>query len=240
MKQNFSTIILTLFPEMFPGPLGHSLAGRALQNGLWNINPIQIRDFATDKHRTVDDTPYGGGAGMVMRPDVMDKALEHAKSQLPGALPIYFTPRGKRFDQKIAHELCQKDLILICGRFEGVDERFLQKHEPLELSIGDFILSGGEIAALTLLDACIRLLPGVMGAEDSLNEESFAVDGDFTGLLEYPHYTRPPIWEEKSVPDVLLSGNHAQIRKWRLAHSENLTKTSRPDLWALRRETPKA
>lgn len=230
----FSATILTLYPEMFPGPLGHSLAGKALRSGLWNLKTIQIRDFAADKHKTVDDTPYGGGAGMVMRPDVLDAALVEAKKQDPKGKLIYFTPRGKVFSQTMAHELLQENLILLCGRFEGVDERFLEVHKPLEISIGDFVLSGGEIAAFTLLDTCVRLLPGVMGAADSLQEESFAQEGDLAGLIEYPQYTKPPIWNGHVVPEVLLSGNHADIRRWRREKAENLTKASRPDLWALR------
>jgi len=235
MPDKFSATILTLFPDMFPGPLGHSLAGKALKNGLWNLKTLQIRDFAKDKHKTVDDTPYGGGAGMVMRPDVLDTALAEAKNQEPEATVIYFTPRGTPFSQKMAHELSGQKLILICGRFEGVDERFLEIHKPLAISMGDFVLSGGEIAALALLDACVRLLPGVMGGEESLSEESFALNGDFAGLIEYPHYTKPPIWNENAVPEVLLSGNHADIRNWRLRQAENLTKALRPDLWARRR-----
>ncbi len=227
----FSAHILTLFPEIFPGPLGHSLAGKALENGLWSLKTSQIRDFAKDKHQTVDDTPYGGGAGMVMRADVLDAAITHAHSLLPNAQLIYFTPRGIPFTQKLAHELTQKNLILLCGRYEGVDERLLQTHKPLEISIGDYVLSGGEIAAITLLDSCVRLLPGVMGASESLSEESFSLDGDFAGLLEYPHYTRPPMWNGQEVPDVLLSGHHVDIRNWRLQEAQTTTKTRRPDLW---------
>ncbi len=233
--QKFSTIVLTLFPEMFPGPLGHSLAGTALKKGLWNLKTLQIRDYATDKHKTVDDTPYGGGSGMVMRPDILDTAITDAKSQMPDAQLIYFTPRGAPLTQKLVQDLSQKNLILLCGRFEGVDERVLEIHKPLEISIGDYVLSGGEIAAFVLLDACVRLLPGVMGSKDSLSEESFSENNDFAGLLEYPHYTKPPIWNGNAVPDVLLSGNHANIKKWRLLQSENLTKALRPDLWARRK-----
>lgn len=229
----FSVTVLTLFPEMFPGPLGYSLAGKALKSGLWTLDALQIRSFATDKHQTVDDTPYGGGAGMVMRPDILDKAIEAAKKQRPEAQLVYFTPRGMPFSQKTAHELVQKDLILLCGRFEGIDERIMETHRPLQVSLGDFVLSGGEIAAIATLDACVRLLPGVMGAGASLDEESFALHGDFAGLIEYPHYTRPPEWNGVAVPDVLLSGNHAEIRDWRLKAAERLTKAARPDLWAL-------
>jgi len=228
----FSVTILTLFPEMFPGPLGTSLAGKALNNRLWQLETLQIRDFATDKHQTVDDAPYGGGAGMVMRPDILDAAINQAYVQNPDATLIYFTPRGKVFDQATASELSQKNLILLCGRYEGIDERIIEKHQPLQISIGDFVLSGGEIAALTMLDACIRLLPDVMGSEQTLHEESFAESGDLQGLIEYPHYTRPQIWDNLPVPEVLLSGNHAKIQNWRKNQAEHLTKSLRPDLWA--------
>lgn len=262
MTKNFSALILTLFPEMFPGPLGHSLAGKALQRGLWHLKTLQIRDFATDKHQTVDDTPYGGGAGMVMRSDVLDAAILHAQSLMPDARLIYFTPRGVPLTQKLVHELViprvlqsetigesrkidgpiiasgnsGHDLILLCGRYEGVDERVLEKHAPLEISIGDYVLSGGETAALTLLDACVRLLPGVVGEADSLTQESFALRADFAGLLEYPHYTKPPIWNGRKVPDVLVSGNHAAIKDWRLREAQQATKARRPDLWDKRKK----
>jgi tRNA (guanine37-N1)-methyltransferase len=226
----FSAHILTLFPEMFPGPLGLSLAGKALQNGLWKLHVSQIRDFATDKHQTVDDTPYGGGAGMVMRADVLDAAIAHARTALPSAQLVYFTPRGTWLTQRIAYDLSQKDLILLCGRYEGVDERLLQAHQPLEISLGDFVLSGGEIAAYALLDACVRLLPGVVGDSASLGEESFGLNTVFAGLLEYPHYTKPPIWNGHTVPDVLLSGNHANIKDWRLSEARKITQARRPDL----------
>lgn len=217
---------LTLFPEMFPGALGQSLAGKALKDGLWTMQPVQIRDFATDKHRTVDDTPMGGGAGMVMRPDVVDAALASV-AEKPGRL-VYLSPRGRIFDQAMARSFAAEPGIkLLCGRYEGVDQRVLDKHEMLEVSLGDFVLSGGEPAALTLLDACIRLLPGVMGSGDSLDEESFE-----NGLLEYPLYTRPAEWDGRDVPEVLLSGHHENIRAWRRAQAEAVTKQRRPDLWA--------
>jgi len=227
----FSATVLTLFPEMFPGPLAHSLAGKALERGLWRLKALQIRDFATDRHKTVDDTPYGGGAGMVMRADVLDAAINAAKDQLPGATLIYFTPRGLPFTQALAHELSRKELVLICGRYEGVDERLLEAHKPLEISIGDYVLSGGELAALVVLDACVRLLPGVVGDRDSLAQESFGLTSDFAGLLEYPHYTKPPIWNGRAVPDVLLSGNHAAIKEWRNREAEQTTQARRPDIW---------
>jgi tRNA (guanine37-N1)-methyltransferase len=227
----FSATALTLFPEMFPGPLGHSLAGTALKKGIWSLDAINIRDFATDKHHTVDASPYGGGVGMVMKPDVIDSAIEHAKAQM-GNDPtiIYFTPRGTPLTQPLAQELSHKHLILLCGRFEGVDQRVIDHHRMLEISLGDFVLSGGEIAALALLDACVRLLPGVIGKEEAIQQESFANHADYAGLLEYPHYTRPPSWKGKSVPEILLSGNHKEIDAWRLEQAKEITALRRPDL----------
>lgn len=226
MTQPWQITALTLFPEMFPGALGQSIAGKALQDGLWSMETVQIRDFATDKHRTVDDTPMGGGAGMVMRPDVVDAAL-NSVAEKPGPL-IYLSPRGKVFDQAMAQNLAtQTGVKILCGRYEGVDQRVLDKHAVQEVSLGDFVLSGGEPAALTLLDACIRLLPGVMGSSESLTEESFE-----NGLLEYPLFTRPAVWEGQAVPDVLLSGHHENIRAWRRAQAEAVTERRRPDLWA--------
>lgn len=218
--------ILTLFPEMFPGPLGQSLAGKALEKGIWRLETMQIRDFATDKHRTVDDTPFGGGAGMVMRPDVVDAALAAATG--PGSGPaIYLTPRGRLLKQDLVQELAAgPGVVLLCGRYEGLDERVIEARGLLEVSLGDFVLSGGEPAALALIDACVRLLPGVMGAEATLEEESFE-----TGLLEYPHYTRPAEWKDRQVPEVLISGHHERIQSWRQRQSEETTKLRRPDLW---------
>lgn len=229
----FNATILTLFPEMFPGPLGVSLAGKALSDGAWSFQTLQIRDFATDKHATVDDTPYGGGAGMVMKPDVLDAAITHAYTQcpMPNAQLVYFTPRGQPITQSLVKELSEKPVILLCGRYEGVDQRLLDKHAPLELSLGDFVLSGGEIAAIALLDAIIRLLPGVVGDAESLAEESFGLGADYAGLLEYPHYTKPPFWNGAPVPDVLLSGNHALIKQWRLSQAQAVTQARRPDMW---------
>jgi tRNA (guanine37-N1)-methyltransferase len=219
----FHVNLLTLFPEMFPGYLGHSLAGRALERGDWSFNIIQIRDFGEGKHQTVDDTPFGGGAGMVMRADVIERAL----LSVPNAgRKIYMSPRGKVLNQGLVKELSsEKNLTILCGRYEGVDQRVLDTYEFEEISIGDYVLSGGEVAALTLMDACIRLLPGVMGNEATPEEESFS-----NGLLEYPHYTRPAEWNGLSVPDVLKSGNHAEIAKWRHAQSIELTQRVRPDL----------
>lgn len=222
--------IFTIFPEMFPGSLGQSLAGKALENGIWGYETINIRDFATDKHSSVDDSPYGGGAGMVMRADVLGKALEN-KLENDSKL-IYMSPRGKVFSQNMAYELANcKKISIVCGRFEGVDERVLQHFNAEEVSIGDYILSGGEVAATVLMDACIRLLPGVIGNESTHEQESFSENENFTGLLEYPLYTRPSNWNGLRVPDVLVSGNHAEIDKWRLSEAEKLTKARRPDLW---------
>ena len=216
--------VLTLYPEMFPGFLGYSLAGKALQDGLWSLNAVNIRDFATDSYGTVDDLPFGGGAGMVMKPDVLDRALK--ASYKTGPL-LYMTPKGKPLSQKRVIELAQEpSLTILCGRFEGVDERILESWPFEEISIGDYVLSGGEPAALTLLDAVLRYVPNVLGNQNSLVEESFS-----NGLLEYPQYTRPQVWEGKSVPEVLVSGHHKNIENWRLNQSETLTKERRPDIW---------
>lgn len=222
----FHINLLTLFPEMFPGFLGHSLAGRALERGDWSFNTIQIRDFGEGKHQTVDDTPFGGGAGMVMRADIVDKAL----LSIPNAgRKIYMSPRGKVLDQALVKELSlEPTLTILCGRYEGVDQRVLDAHGFEEISIGDYVLSGGEVAALTLMDSCIRLLPGVMGNEATPDAESFG--SQTGGLLEYPHYTRPAEWNGMGIPDVLKSGNHAEIDKWRAAQSLEITQKRRPDL----------
>lgn len=220
--------VLTIFPEMFPGALGVSLAGKALADGTWALRTLDIRDFATDKHRSVDDTPAGGGAGMVMRADAAAAAIDAARNDAaPGTPTIYLSPRGTPLTQSRAHELAQgPGAILLCGRFEGVDQRVLEARDVEEISIGDYVLSGGELAAQVLIDACVRLLPGVAGNEGSLAEESFA-----SGLLEYPHYTRPRLWEGRAIPEVLLSGDHEKIAKWRREQAEALTKSRRPDLW---------
>ncbi len=225
--------ILTLFPEMFPGPLGHSLAGKALENNLWSIDVMQIRDHAFDNHRSVDGTPSGGGPGMVMRADVIGRAIDAALDKIPDDANnedwplVYLSPRGKRLDQNMVHNFARKKgITLICGRFEGLDERVLEKRNIIEVSLGDFVLSGGELAALMLIDAVVRLIPGVIGEPETLKEESFT-----SGLLEYPQYTRPQEWEGLEIPDVLMSGHHEKIRKWRLKSSEKLTKHRRPDLW---------
>lgn len=225
MTAAFAATVLTIYPEMFPGPLACALAGKALEGGVWTLKTVDMRDFARDKHRSVDDAPFGGGAGMVMRPDVLADAIDASHD---GAAPlIYFSPRGRLMDQALVRELQDAGrATLICGRFEGVDERVLQARPIREVSLGDFVLSGGEYAALALIDAIVRLLPGVAGNAMSLAEESFA-----DGLLEYPHYTRPRVWEGREPPEVLLSGDHARIRDWRRAQSERLTRERRPDLW---------
>jgi tRNA (guanine37-N1)-methyltransferase len=221
--------VLTLFPDMFPGPLGQSLAGRALADGKWSLEARNIRDFAWGRHRNVDDTPFGGGAGMVMRPDVLDAAIGAVSDGRP---LLYMTPRGRPLAQADAVRLAAGDgLIVLCGRYEGVDQRVIEARAAEELSIGDYVLSGGELAAMVALDACVRLLPGVMGAAESAEEESFAA-----GLLEYPHYTRPAEWNGRAVPDILLSGNHAAIAHWRHQQSETITRERRPDLWRQRED----
>ena len=226
-KPVWTATVLTLMPEMFPGPLAHSLAGKALDEGIWALEAVDIRGFARDKHRTVDDAPFGGGPGMVMRPDVVDAALSAVKSPQP---PIYLTPRGRRVDQDRVREIAAGDgVTLLCGRFEGVDQRVLEAHAVEEISLADIVLSGGEPAAIALIDACVRLLPGVVGEPQSLEEESFA-----WGLLEYPHYTRPQEWQGRKVPELLLSGHHEKIQAWRRDAAETVTRTRRPDLWARR------
>ncbi|GES43432.1 tRNA (guanine-N(1)-)-methyltransferase [Rhizobium dioscoreae] len=222
---SFRATILTLYPEMFPGHLGTSLAGKAMERGQWSLDTVQIRDFATDKHRTVDDTPAGGGAGMVLKPDVLARAIDHA-SENDSRPRLLMSPRGKPLTQKRVRELAAGDgVIIVCGRFEGVDQRVIDGRGLEEVSIGDYILSGGEPAALILLDAIVRILPGVMGNDLSGLHESF--EG---GLLEHPHYTRPQIWEGREIPAILTSGNHAAIAKWQREQAEKLTKERRPDL----------
>ena len=217
--------IFTLYPEFFPGPLGKGLYGKALAEKIWKLETVNIRDYATDKHKTVDDTTYGGGSGMLIKPDVLANSLDknvNSKEKI-----IYLSPKGKLLNQKLAKELSKEGTVnLICGHFEGVDQRVIESRNIEEVSIGDFVLSGGESAAFVMLDAIIRLLPGVLGNETSVEEESFE-----NGLLEYPQYTKPQIWEEKTVPDVLLSGDHAKIKDWRLSQSEAITRDRRPDLW---------
>ena len=221
----FQAQVFTLYPEVFPGPLSKGLYKKALSNKLWDLSVINIRDAATDKHKTVDDTPYGGGTGMLLKADVLANALDQKVKK--GERVFYLSPKGKKFDQKLAQDLSkEKSISLICGHFEGVDERVLATRNIEEISIGDYILSGGETAALVVLDSILRLLPGVLGNDKSSLDETFE-----NGLLEYPQYTKPQIWEEKSVPDVLLSGDHNKIKDWRLSQSEAITRDRRPDLW---------
>jgi tRNA (guanine37-N1)-methyltransferase len=223
----FAATVLTLYPEMFPGPLGVSLAGRALEDGVWSLDTVQIRDFATDKHRTVDDTPAGGGAGMVLKADVLAACIDHARARQPACPVLAMTPRGTPITQARVRVLAAgPGVTLLCGRFEGFDERIFAGRDVEEVSLADIVLSGGEPAAIAILDACIRLLPGVMGAPSSGAEESFE-----EGLLEYPHYTRPQEWEGRTIPEVLRSGDHAKIAAWRKKRAEEDTRSRRPDLW---------
>ena len=217
--------VFTLYPEVFPGPLSKGLYGKALSKKLWDLNIVNIRDAAEDKHKTVDDTTYGGGSGMLLKPDVLAKSLD--QNEIKGGRIIYLSPKGKKFDQNYAQELSdEKSVSLICGHFEGVDERVLATRNIEEISIGDYVLSGGETAAFVVIDSVLRLMPGILGNENSKVDESFE-----NGLLEYPQYTKPQIWEEKAVPEVLLSGDHSKIKDWRLSQSEAITRVRRPDLW---------
>ena len=220
--------VLTLIPEIFPGSLGVSNAGRALADGVWVLETVDIRDFAGNKHQTVDDAPFGGGPGMVMRPDVADGAIEAALADGFAAPVIYLSPRGRPLTQRRVKDLARgPGVVLLCGRFEGVDERILEARQTEEISLGDFVLSGGDVAAMALIDACLRLLPGVVGKEESLTDESFE-----RGLLEYPHYTRPQVWQGRPVPEVLVSGHHERVRAWRREQAERVTRERRPDLWS--------
>ena len=224
-RQVWTAGVVTLFPGSFPGTLGMSICGKALDRGIWALKTLDIRDFAVDRHKTVDSSPYGGGPGMVLRPDVLDRTLE-AISDVPGRR-ICLSPRGRRFDQAFAKELAHEPgVVLVCGRYEGIDQRVIEAREMEEVSLGDFVLTGGEVAAQALLDATVRLLPGVIGSEQGLDEESFE-----DGLLEYPQYTHPKIWKGRSVPEVLLSGNHKKIAEWKKQQSELVTRSYRPDLW---------
>lgn len=227
MRTPWTATVLTILPDMFPGSLGASLIGSALERGTWALNTIDIRDFTTDRHRSVDDTPAGGGPGMVMRADVVGPTIDAAVSTAPDAPVIYLSPRGKPLKQARVRELADgPGVTLICGRFEGLDERVIAARNIEEISIGDYVLAGGEVAACALIEACVRLLPGVIGDAASLDQESFE-----QGLLEYPHYTRPREWEGREIPEVLLSGDHKKIADWRRAQAEEITKERRPDLW---------
>ncbi len=228
MRTPWTATVLTILPDMFPGPLGASLIGSALENGTWALNTVDIRDFSADRHRSVDDTPAGGGPGMVMRADVIGPAVDAAISSAPDAPVIYLSPRGQPLKQARVRELADgPGVTILCGRFEGLDERVIAARKIEEISIGDYVLAGGEVAACVLIEACVRLLPGVIGDAASLEQESFE-----QGLLEYPHYTRPREWEGREIPEVLLSGDHKKIAEWRRAQAEEITKERRPDLWS--------
>ena len=223
----FKVKIFTLFPSLFPGPLNMGIYKRAMQKKIWSLSVIDIRNYAIDKHKTVDDTPYGGGSGMLMRPDVLASALDKNLNTREKKDIIYLSPKGKKLNQSIVKSLSKKKgLNIICGHFEGIDQRVLDSRKIKEISLGDYILSGGETAAIVVLDSILRLLPGVLGNDKSSYDETFE-----NGLLEYPQYTKPQIWEEKAVPDVLLSGDHNKIKDWRLSQSEAITRVRRPDLW---------
>ena len=228
--KNWHVNLLTIFPEIFPGPLSHSIAGKALEKKLFTLDIFNIRDYALDKHQSVDDKIFGGGPGMLMKPDVVENAIDAALSKHPIKKLIYFSPRGEKFTQKIAQDLVnEENILMLCGRYEGVDQRIFDKYEFTEYSIGDYILSGGEMAALIVIDTCLRLIPGVIDNDHVNNEESFSI-GEDKNLLEYDQYTRPAVWEGRAVPEILLSGHHEQISKWRLKNAIENTKRRRPDL----------
>ncbi len=226
-------LFLTLYPEMFPATLGHGVAGRALHNSIWSYDTINIRDFATDKHNKVDDTPYGGGAGMVMKANVLSRAIEAAQDMLPDAPLLLPSPHGTVFSQSLSCELAEThaNYIFICGRFEAIDQRIIEHYQPKEISIGDYILLGGEVASLVIVESMLRHVDGILGNPETHDEESFMIGEDCAGLLEYPHYTKPPIWNGYPVPEVLTSGNHQRINAWRRAQAEAITEQKRPDLW---------
>ncbi|CAM6031496.1 unnamed protein product, partial [Sphagnum compactum] len=228
----WNVTVLSLFPELFPGPLEYSLAGKAMSGNIWKLNAVNLRDYAPGKHKTLDDKPFGGGTGMVLNPVVIGDAIEDITAKNKIEEIIYLSPRGKVYNQTLAEELIQKSHILfLCGRFEGVDQRVIDHYKIREISLGDFILSGGELAALSIIDSCVRLLPNVIGKESALDEESFSSKSIYQNLLEYPHYTRPASWKGHEVPEVLLTGHHKNIEKWRLEEAEKITKKRRKDLW---------
>jgi tRNA (guanine37-N1)-methyltransferase len=232
--------ILTLFPDLFPGPLGHSITGRALKQGIWTLEAINIRDFARDRYHTVDGPAIGGGIGMILKPDVLADAIEYAKADEDDYNIFYMSPRGQKLNQKLAEEVSgKKKMIIICGRFEGIDQRIIDHYQITEISIGDYVLTGGEIAAHVLLDSCVRLLPGVLSDSSVFTEESFGNDPVYNHLLEYPQYTKPLSWQGRNVPDILLTGHHENIKKWKLQQAEAYTRKYRPDLWALYQKTNK-
>lgn len=231
MKSSWQVSVITLMPEMYPGPLGCSLIGEALEQGLWELSVMPLRDFGIGPHQKVDDTPYGGGAGMVIKAEVADAAMTVAKEQMSDATLVHLSPRGETLTQPLLAELARKPLIIFCGRYEAIDERVIEKHKPRDISLGDFVLTGGDIAAMAIIDGAVRLLPGVVGKEASLGEESFGA-GAFANLLEYPHYTKPALWEGKGIPEVLTSGHHEKVAAWRQQKAEEITKARRPDLWA--------
>lgn len=224
--------VISLFPELFPGPLNISIIGKALNEGVWGLDVINLRDFASDKHNNVDDSPYGGGSGMVLKPDTVSKALESIINQEKRQI-IYFSPRGKLLKQSdIYNYVKERELILLCGRFEGIDQRVIDKYNIQEVSIGDYVLAGGELAAMVFMESCIRTLPGVISKDDVNIEESFGIKFPYANLLEYPHYTKPAIWQGLHVPEILLSGNHKKINEWRLEMAEEVTRGRRKDMWA--------
>jgi tRNA (guanine37-N1)-methyltransferase len=224
--------IISLMPQIYPGPLAHSIIGDAHTRGLWHYDITALRDFGIGKHQQVDDTPYGGGAGMVIKPEVADAAITHAKAASPDAQLIHFTPRGEPLCQQHFITYAQKPVILFCARYEGLDERVIEKHRPHEISLGDYVITGGDLAAMIFIEGCVRLLPNVVGDTQSLNEESFGLSGVYQHLLEYPHYTKPAHWDGRNVPDILTTGHHANIEKWRLEQAEATTKARRSDVWA--------
>lgn len=231
LTPRLSVKILTIFPDIFPGPLGVSLIGNGLKNNLWSLETINIRDFGVTKHHTIDDEPFGGGCGMLMKPDVLSDAIEYAKKSMHEPTIFYTSPRGTQYTQEYAYEISRsKEVIIICGRFEGIDERIIEEYNVREISLGDFVLPGGESAAVAILDAAIRLIPGILANQDTLKEESFCNYKNIGTLLEYPQYTRPALWKGRKVPEVLLSGNHKQIKDWRLNKAIEITKKQRPDL----------